>query len=55
MLCEVPWLHFNAFPDRQSQEIITLRPIPGYGISCIGFYRPMAAPMFTEAGFSQLL
>ncbi len=28
--------------------LITLRPIPGYGISCIGFYRPVAAPMFTE-------
>ncbi|MEO5715251.1 MAG: helix-turn-helix transcriptional regulator [Luteolibacter sp.] len=28
--------------------ILTLRPIPGYGISIIGFYRPVAAPMFTE-------
>ena len=28
--------------------LITLRPIPGYGISCIGFYRPVAAPMFDE-------
>lgn len=28
--------------------LITLRPIPGYGISCIGFYRSVAAPMFTE-------
>ena len=28
--------------------LITLRPIPGYGISCIGFYRSVGAPMFTE-------
>lgn len=28
--------------------LITLRPIPGYGISCIGFYRPVGAPMFTD-------
>ena len=27
---------------------ITLRPVPGYGISCIGFYRAVDAPMFTE-------
>lgn len=27
--------------------LITLRPIPGYGISCIGFYRSVDAPMFT--------
>jgi len=28
--------------------LITLRPIPGYGISCIGFYRSVGEPMFTE-------
>lgn len=28
--------------------LITLRPIPDYGISCIGFYRPLGNPMFTE-------
>jgi len=28
--------------------LITLRPIPSYGISCIGFYRPVDAPMFTD-------
>ena len=28
--------------------LITLRPVPGYGISCIGFYRPVGAPMFSE-------
>ena len=28
--------------------LITLRPIPGYGISCIGFYRSVDAPMFTD-------
>ncbi len=27
---------------------ITLHPVPGYGISCIGIYRPVGAPMFTE-------
>ncbi len=28
--------------------LITLRPIPVYGISCIGFYRPLDAEMFTD-------
>lgn len=28
--------------------LLTLRPLPGYGISCIGLYRPLGAPMFTE-------
>ncbi len=28
--------------------LITLRPVPDYGISCIGFYRPLGAPVFTE-------
>lgn len=28
--------------------MITLHPVPGYGISCIGFYRPVGAPQFTE-------
>lgn len=27
--------------------MITLRPVPGYGISCIAFYRPIGAPQFT--------
>ena len=41
-----------AWPFWQAADIgpilITLRPIPGYGISCIGFYRRLAAPMFNE-------
>ena len=28
--------------------LITLRPVLGYGISCIGFYRPVGAAMFTD-------
>ena len=46
---------FAASPARLYWEaagigpiLITLRPLPGYGISCIGFYRPLGAPMFSE-------
>ena len=28
--------------------LITLRPLPGYGVSCIGLYRQDEAPPFTE-------
>ncbi|HEY8990617.1 MAG TPA: LuxR C-terminal-related transcriptional regulator, partial [Luteolibacter sp.] len=28
--------------------LITLHPVAGYGISCIGFYRPRGAPAFSE-------
>ena len=28
--------------------LISLRPVPGYGVSCTGFYRPVGAPMFTD-------
>ncbi|HEY8962204.1 MAG TPA: hypothetical protein VIM57_08345, partial [Luteolibacter sp.] len=28
--------------------LITLHPVPDYGISCIGFYRPSGAPTFSE-------
>ncbi len=41
-----------AFPFWRAAGIrpilITLRPVPDYGISCVGFYRPVGAPMFTE-------
>lgn len=40
-----------AWPFWQAADIgplfITLHPLPGKGISCIGFYRSAAAPMFT--------
>ena len=31
-----------------SHVMITLHPLPGYGVSCIGFYRNLGSPPFTE-------
>lgn len=31
-----------------SHVMITLHPLPGYGVSCIGFYRPLDSEPFTE-------
>jgi DNA-binding CsgD family transcriptional regulator len=40
-----------AWPYWQAADIcpilITVHPLPGHGVSCIGFYRSAAAPMFT--------
>jgi DNA-binding CsgD family transcriptional regulator len=51
----VPWKRFTsspAWPFWQGAGIgpilITIRPVPGYGISCIGFYRPVDARAFGE-------
>ncbi len=46
------WQNSPAHPFWKDADIgpiqITLRPVPGYGISCIGFYRHFGQPMFSE-------
>jgi DNA-binding CsgD family transcriptional regulator len=40
------WEHWKAAGI--GPILITIRPVPGYGISCIGFYRPVDARAFGE-------